>query len=341
MDKIVDAGNTLSLVSGSKSDKKKDGKVEGDAFAKVLEQQTGKSEKASDNARQSIVADKTEKNEKPKPGTAAAADLEARLKGKLATNGTSMTGMANYIYNIVLKSPDSLSMAEKQSFQVAEFNPDSVGMKEFQQMLTERGIRLNDLSYSTVAQLTQRNSRGDVTAFLDDLLSQMREGTLERRGTPQPNAVFQTAGTTEKRDRDHDKDAQFAAELRTDTEVRTDTQPVLGQVEGQTPQQARDTRLSEQRREQRENVIQQIIAKMEIQTVGEKTEMTLKLNPEYLGEMRVKLSTENGKLAAEFETTSAEVRELVEEGWEGLKETFSRKGLNLAQVSTRLVDTLN
>lgn len=333
MDKMMDAGNMLSLVSGSKPTGKKSGTAtDGDVFSRVLEQTTGKSEKSADKTREAISSDK--KDDKNKPLDKQAAELEEKLRGKMFKPG-ELTGMANYIYNIVLKSPESLSMAEKQAFKVGEFAQDGVGIKEFQKMLSDRGIKLNDLTFSQIAQLTQRNSKGQINAFLDDLLKQMRDGTVEKRLKMPLAPQTQSADETRTREKTERKGSEAAQSADTHP-----VQPFVGMADARPSQQTQEIRSEEARKEQRENVIKQIIEKLEIRSVGDKTEMTLKLNPEYLGDMRIKLSTENGKLSAQFETTSAEVRELLEEGWHGLQETFQRKGLNLATVSTHLVDSI-
>jgi len=336
MDKIIDAGNLVSLVSGSKTSEATRGKGaanEGDSFAKVLEQQTGKSEKAAEKTRDVISENK--KEDKKGVDARQAAELADKLRGRLNSKPGEMTGMANYLYNIVLKSPESLSMAEKQSFKVGEFSAESLDMKEFQKMLNDRGIKLSDMSFSQIAQMTQHNNRGTVTAFLDDIMQKMKEGAFEKRH-PAITPGFSAADFQRTKEEAREQAVEFKLAQESQA-VRPDAP---GVPQAQSFNEARQTQLAAERNEQRENVIKQIIDRMEIRSVGERTEMTLKLNPEYLGELRVQLSTEGGKMSAQFETTSEEVRSLVEDGIHLLRDGFNRRGLTLDQVKATVVDAL-
>jgi flagellar hook-length control protein FliK len=223
-------------------------------------------------------------------------------------------------------------MSEKQAFHVGEYSNEAMDVKAFQKMLGERGLNLRDLSMTQLAQLTQRTNRAQVTAFLDNLVSKMRD--------PKP-AVSQGQNVRMSDEPRKDEQTRKTAEARAG-ETRPTEQPAARdpQLNLVAASERPQTTESQSRNEEREKVIRQIIEHMEIQTVGRKTELTMKLNPEYLGDMRVKLSTENGRLEASFETTSREVREFLEEGWEGLRDTFTRKGLNLQKVSATLVESL-
>lgn len=332
MDKLAaESANLVSLINTNKSDSKTKGApVEGDAFSKILERKTGKSEDTAEKTRESISNDKSDK---AKEKTQQQADFEERLKARLSGKPGDMS-MANYLYNIVLRSPDSLSMSEKQSFHVGDFSKEAVDVKEFQKMLGERGLNLRDLSMQQLAQLTQRTNKAQVVSFLDNLVSKQRDD----KTVPGQQDVQNTSTAEPKKDEQQRKTVEArSAELR-QPEQPVARDPQLNLVaDAQRPQNTENA----SRKEEREKVIKQIIERMEIQTVGRRTELTMKLNPEYLGDMRVKLSTENGKLEAAFETTSREVRQFLEEGWEGLKDTFTRKGLNLQKVSATLVESLS
>lgn len=327
MDKVDGA---VSLISAKAADTTRKTAADGDTFSKILEQKTGKASKEAASSRDIVSKDpKADENGKRKDDLERRnAELQERLKSQ-AGNGS----LANYLYNIVLKNPETMSMGERQTWHMGEFTTDGVGIKELQKMLTARGISLNDLTFSQIAQLTQRNSRGTINAFLDDIHRQMREGTLEKRLTRPLGQNVDMSQNPETRRR--------VGEMRA-SQVNRSEGPTPGFASVERPSANGTTRNNEaqSRREQRENVIKQIIAHMEVRNFGDRTELMFKLNPEYLGELKVNLSTENGRLSARFETTSKEVRDMVEEGWHGLQDMFARKGMALTSVVAQLVDSV-
>jgi hypothetical protein len=88
----------------------------------------------------------------------------------------------------------------------------------------------------------------------------------------------------------------------------------------------------------REEVIRQIIQHVELRNIGNRTELSLKLNPEYLGEMRIKLIKDGENITAQFQTVSPVVREAIEESQEELMSTLNEYGVKLNKVKVDLVD---
>ncbi|NDD26848.1 MAG: flagellar hook-length control protein FliK [Proteobacteria bacterium] len=333
MDKMTEHPNLISLISSNKPEsgaRKQAANTEGDSFSKVLEKKTGKTDEAAEKSRETIASDKP--TEKGREKSKDQVELEERLKARLNGKPGEMS-MANYIYNIVLQNPDALSLSEKQAFKVGEFSNEAIDASEFKKMLGERGLDLKNLNLTQLAQLAQTTNKAQVTAFLDELVKK------QRHDEKAPEGAMLGVKTDDSRPEQAEKERK-TAEARGTESARTEEtspQPRFDLVsESQRPQSTETS----SRKEEREKVIAQIIERMEIQNVGRRTELTLKLNPEYLGEMRVKLSSENGKLEASFETTSREVRQFIEEGWEGLRDTFTRKGLNLQKVTATLVESV-
>lgn len=62
-------------------------------------------------------------------------------------------------------------------------------------------------------------------------------------------------------------------------------------------------------------------------------EMVIKLNPENLGKLSLKLITENGIIRADFVAESQKVKEIIEANFNQLKESFSNQGLNIGNLS--------
>lgn len=330
MDKMSENPNLISLINSNKpetgSRSRANGET-GDAFSKILEKKTGKSEETAEKTRETVADDK--QADKAREKSQQQTELEERLKAKL-TAKTGDLSMANYLYNIVLQNPDSLSLSEKQAFKVGEFSSEAMSAKDFQKMLGERGLDIKDFSMHQLAQLTRMTNKSQVTAFVDELAKKVRD----EKGLPQGETMRTTDEARPQSEKDR-KSAEATRDLR-QTERPQGEARFDRVAESQRPQSTETS----SRKEEREKVIQQIIERMEIQSVGRKTEITLKMNPEYLGEMRIKLSSEGGKLEAAFETTSREVRQYIEEGWEGLRDTFTRKGLNLQKVTATLVESV-
>jgi hypothetical protein len=88
----------------------------------------------------------------------------------------------------------------------------------------------------------------------------------------------------------------------------------------------------------REEVIRQIIQHVELRNIGNKTELTLKLNPEYLGDMKLKLTKDGDRITAEFQTVSPIVREAIEESREELMSALNDYGIKLSKVKVDLVE---
>ncbi|MCL5036813.1 MAG: flagellar hook-length control protein FliK, partial [Chloroflexi bacterium] len=87
----------------------------------------------------------------------------------------------------------------------------------------------------------------------------------------------------------------------------------------------------------RQDVIDQIVKHIEVKSLQNQTEVAIKLNPEFLGQLKVKLEFKDGGVSASFDTTSALVREMLDESKDELMETFSGKGIKLSHISVRTV----
>ena len=91
----------------------------------------------------------------------------------------------------------------------------------------------------------------------------------------------------------------------------------------------------------REEVIKQIINHVELKNFAGKSELTIKMNPEFLGSMKMRLMFEGDKVSAEFNTTSAEVRQALEESSEELSNALAENGVKVGKINVKLVDEIN
>lgn len=80
-------------------------------------------------------------------------------------------------------------------------------------------------------------------------------------------------------------------------------------------------------------LFQQMIEKFRLDVKQGVTQMEIKLYPEELGTMHLKLSVEKGIVNAHILTENARVKELIEENIAQLKETFAQEGIQWNQIT--------
>ena len=89
------------------------------------------------------------------------------------------------------------------------------------------------------------------------------------------------------------------------------------------------------------NVPQQIVEQAKLLQNGQNSEMIIKLNPEHLGELSLKVSVNgNGGVTATFHTDNAQVRAILETGMIQLKQLLNEQGIKVdsIEVQTGLPD---
>ena len=118
-------------------------------------------------------------------------------------------------------------------------------------------------------------------------------------------------------------------------------QHILGNVQNtdnagaiNEPQQAQQTNRTY-------NVPQQIVEQAKLLQNGQNSEMIIKLNPEHLGELSLKVSVNgNGGVTATFHTDNAQVRAILETSMIQLKQQLNEQGIKVdsVEVQTSLPD---
>ncbi|GMU54252.1 MAG: hypothetical protein AMXMBFR33_33980 [Candidatus Xenobia bacterium] len=281
-------------------------KGDADAFSRELDKATGDREE-SGKTRTIISDEKTSKKDEPKESARKAeAERAENLDQKLQQK--HMSKLNGYLFDLAYKNPDTLSLGEKQSMRLAEFS--SVGLHDLRGMLTERGLQFRDLSFTQLAMVTRDGARNQVSSALDQLV---REREQERDGKEFEKLVGESQPQKD-----------LARELRSvqlSTEVRAQNQ-------------------AEDARQNRQLVIDQVLQHIEVRNLANKTELSLKLNPEYLGDLRIKLVHGKDGIKAEFETTSRTTREVIEENEEELRSKVADRGVRLNEVTVKLVETV-
>lgn len=80
-------------------------------------------------------------------------------------------------------------------------------------------------------------------------------------------------------------------------------------------------------------IVDQIVEQTKIITKPQNTEMIMKLKPEHLGELTLKVVVENGTVNASFHSNNPEVRSLIEASLPQLKQELASTGLKVDNVS--------
>ncbi|MEG6585884.1 flagellar hook-length control protein FliK [Dendrosporobacter sp. 1207_IL3150] len=80
------------------------------------------------------------------------------------------------------------------------------------------------------------------------------------------------------------------------------------------------------------NIAEQIIEKARLVRGTQETEMIIKLKPEHLGELTLKVSVDKGLISASFHSDNAEVRSVIESSLVQLKQEMTNQGLKVDNV---------
>lgn len=80
-------------------------------------------------------------------------------------------------------------------------------------------------------------------------------------------------------------------------------------------------------------IVTQIVEKIKIDFKPEITEMKLSLRPESLGELSLKISTQNNVVVAQFIAESQQVKEIIQANINTLKDTLQQMGLEINELS--------
>lgn len=82
------------------------------------------------------------------------------------------------------------------------------------------------------------------------------------------------------------------------------------------------------------DVINQIVEKMKSGLTKENiSEIRVTLRPDYLGDVSLKVSSENGIITAQFTAESKRVKEIIESNFNELKEMLNQQGIEVAELS--------
>ena len=81
------------------------------------------------------------------------------------------------------------------------------------------------------------------------------------------------------------------------------------------------------------DVLKQVTEKMDVSLFDDKSEMVMKLKPDDLGKVTVKINLENGVISAKFLAESEKVKEILESNFNQLKDSLEKQGMMIQEFS--------
>lgn len=88
----------------------------------------------------------------------------------------------------------------------------------------------------------------------------------------------------------------------------------------------------------KKNVIKQIVDKVKVDVKGESSEIKIKLKPDFLGEMCLKLSMEKGVICAKAVVQDYQVKQLIESNLSHLRDNLEEQGINITDFEVSVGD---
>lgn len=314
----MESSSSINTLTGAaeKRPRKDTGSVGGnvDAF------ETAMGEAGGADGAESKKADLIERDSKNDDKARDAAETKEHGKDGKKVDGR----VSDYVKNMQSKDPATLSMVEKGAFRVGEFSPQQKmagsPASGLAQMLASQGIDVSGFSPQQIKGLMSRMDTKD----LGKMLSQVKT-------EPSPGS---TLAQDEKHLKDlKDKMAQAAQNTPVEQQAFNLEQLVGAGVSKESGEAARA--------EQRRQVMDQILAQIDVRNVANQTEMNLRLNPEYLGEVKITLvHDDEGGVKALFKTTSKATREVLDENGDELVAQAKGKGVRIGSMAVELVDDI-
>lgn len=99
---------------------------------------------------------------------------------------------------------------------------------------------------------------------------------------------------------------------------------------------ARSHRSQEAWRPQQSQIFDQIVQQAKFQIAGGKSEATIRLQPEFLGKVEMKITVEDGKVNVRFTAENAAVRSMMTENLQDLRRNLAELGLEVENVAVHL-----
>jgi len=226
-------------------------------------------------------------------------------------------------------------------------NKGDVGLKELQKLMAQRGISFSQLDAGKLSKLSTMHSSTEVSSFLNQLVKELKYDKDEKGFSGIGNHQFLNSKKENKSqkvnkmedvkkvgDKEDEKDDKLQETSSAATNVDKQNVAFGNFFEGAKVSEFQQGGKMEQQ------ILQQIISKMDIDVEKAKSEVSIKLNPEYLGEARLTLVVDKDKktVSVNCKTTSRESKKALEGNIKSLEEAFAKSGLKMEKCEISLVD---
>jgi hypothetical protein len=275
--------------------------------------------------------------QKDSPRAGCADKVQAEIQEMVRERLTNLSPMLNYLYNLMYKNPDALSIVERkeagldkldQLNLMEEMKKHEVEYMEFKKMLQKHGLKLEDLTVEHFKKLAQQLTREELESYLDSLVREKRD-ELKNQGRKESSG--------ERKDEDKEIQRTGIDNKSQQMDRPADDLDLLKTLANQDPNQNEQIQKQQKHRE----LVDKIIQRIDVRNLNERTELIMKLNPEFMGDLKLKLNYQDERISAIFETTSKEIRKLLDESSKELAEAFRAKSLNLINTKVVLVESVD
>ena len=235
-----------------------------------------------------------------------------------------------------VNTPDMKNVARGN--QIA--NQGEVGLKDLQKLMAQRGITFGQLDQQQLGKLSTTHSKTEVNSFLNQLAKKLRyDDKNELAAGPEllgdkKEVKGEKVKETGKKEQIGDRKEELeAAAENIDKKQGVPLSHFFEQA-----------KLSEfkQGSPMEQQIMKQIMDRMEINTEKAKSEVALRLNPEYLGEVKLNMTVDKdkGTVSINFKTGSKTAKKALEGNVKSLEEAFSAAGLKLDKFEVSIDDQL-
>ena len=301
---MLDQNVLNSVLGGSNArseNKTKDTAVDAEAFGSALDEAGGKNKPAKAKEKESEPKDKE-----------AAKKQEAKEHEEARTRGLTQdkTG-AIHLKKLMAKNVDTLSLAEKQALRIAEFADESAQNAKTQ-------VQLSKAQQAPTAQAKSATPQSSKQAKAESKPVSNELSLSKERQEESSKQVAEEKAKTEQARGGGNLEQMLAKEAQFTEEIRKTSQT--------------------ERNHERQSVVDQILQQIEVRNFANRTELHMRLNPEYLGELKVKLVHTDDGIRADFQTSSKQTRALLREAEDELRTQAADKGVRLRSMRVTLVE---
>jgi len=83
-------------------------------------------------------------------------------------------------------------------------------------------------------------------------------------------------------------------------------------------------------------IVKQIVERLKTDFTNEVTQIKVTLKPEYLGDISLKIASQDGVITAQFTAQNQRVKEIIEANFNQLKDTLNEQGIEVSQISVNI-----